>query len=159
MLNAEHLRVEIVRPTLREIGLWTIEAEDLVMETAAQESRLTHLVQLGGGPGLGLWQMEPSTHDDHWKTFLRFKPVLAKRVLSATNTGVEIPVAHFVPSAKHLVYNLRYGAAMCRAHYRRKPGAIPLTREGRALYWKEHYNTPLGRGTTDEYLLNAKIVS
>lgn len=53
----------VVRPVLRVMSAWSQPAEDLVMGTAAQESRLTYLRQLGGGPALGLWQMEPATHD------------------------------------------------------------------------------------------------
>jgi len=62
-LDAGQLRMYVVRPVLRVMSAWSQPAEDLVMGTAAQESRLTYLRQLGGGPALGLWQMEPATHD------------------------------------------------------------------------------------------------
>ena len=49
-LNAQQLRTLVVRPALQAIGAWSPAAENLVMGTAGQESRLTHLHQLGGGP-------------------------------------------------------------------------------------------------------------
>jgi hypothetical protein len=43
---------------------------------------------------------------------------------------------------------------MARTHYLRCPGPIPHTIEGQAAYWKLHYNTPLGKGTEEEYMMN-----
>ena len=51
------------------------------------------------------------------------------------------------------MWNLGYATAMCRVHYRRVleplPGADDIP--GLAEYWKQHYNTPLGRGTVGEF--------
>ena len=60
-LNVRDLRVEVIRPALRALDLWSPAAEDLVLGTAAQESGLAYLRQIGGGPALGLWQIEPAT--------------------------------------------------------------------------------------------------
>lgn len=55
-----------------------------------------------------------------------------------------------------MVYNLRFAAAMCRAHYSRVkeplPDANDLFELGR--YWKKYYNTEKGAGTVDEFVSN-----
>ena len=60
----------IVRPVLRDLALSTYPAEMLVLGTIAQESNFKYLEQLSGGPGIGLGQMEPATHDDLWSNWL-----------------------------------------------------------------------------------------
>src|SRR5258708_26545125 len=47
--------------------------------------------QLGGGPAVGLFQMEPTTHDDCWTNFLNFRPVLAGKVKQTLEAGQEAP--------------------------------------------------------------------
>ena len=80
-IDAEQLRKDIVRPAIEKIGLWSQEAEDLLIGTAAQESHLgTYLRQLGDGPALGIFQMEPATHNDIHENFLRYKHDLRNRV-------------------------------------------------------------------------------
>jgi hypothetical protein len=81
MIDPRQFRALIVRPALESINLWSQQAEDLVMGTAAQESRLIYLRQLGNGPALGLFQMEPATHNDIWVNFLRWKPSWQNAVL------------------------------------------------------------------------------
>jgi len=56
--------------------------------------------------------------------------------------------------ASEMIWNLRYSVAMCRIHYYRQPGAIPKDIQGQAEYWKKYYNTPMGKGTADDYVYN-----
>ena len=55
---------------------------------------------------------------------------------------------------ENLATNLMYGAAVCRLCYYRKPDALPEAGdiEGQGQYWKQHYNTPLGKGTVTKYV-------
>ena len=148
MLNLNHLREQIVRPALKHIGLWSHVAENLVMGTGYQESRYQHLVQLGNGPAKGLWQMEPRTHDDIWSNFLKYRKSLRDSVTELT----------VQPWANEMVWNLQYAAAMCRVHYFRVPKALPEdTPTGLAHYWKDHYNTYLGKGTVEEFVKNYEV--
>ena len=146
MLDIPQFRDNIVRPVLRAIRGEGRAAEILVLGTALQESNLRYLRQLGDGPARGVYQMEPATHDDIWDNYLRYRAELRDAV-----SEFEVP-----RQDRHdqLVWNLGYATAMCRVHYRRVleplPGADDLL--GLATYWKQHYNTPLGRGTVDEFV-------
>ncbi|MBF0148367.1 MAG: hypothetical protein HQL85_19610 [Magnetococcales bacterium] len=80
-LNPHQLLEFVIRPALQRLGLWSEEAEQLVVGTGIQESGLRHLRQIGGGPGLGIWQMEPKTHADIWDNFLHFRAKLGLKIL------------------------------------------------------------------------------
>lgn len=148
-IAAATLRDTIVKPALEAIGLWSAEAEQLVMGTAAQESNLRFVRQFGNGPGRGYFQMEPATHDDCYANYLNFpaQAALKAKVLALRTAGGE-------PDADELITNHRYAAAMCRVKYRRAPGAIPTDGHGIAQYWKQHYNTLLGAGTVAQFVQN-----
>jgi len=148
-MEPQHLRELVIRPALEEIGLYSKTAEDLVFGTACQESHCgTFLKQLGSGPALGIFQMEPATFTDLWENFLAFKPDLAAKMA---------PMFHgSPPQAEEMIWNLRFAAAMCRVHYFRVPAALPEAGNIPALadYWKRHYNTPKGMGTVAEFIRN-----
>jgi len=56
---------------------------------------------------------------------------------------------------EQLIGNLNYATAMCRIKYWMVPGPqIPATIEGQAEYWKAHWNTHMGAGTTPKYILD-----
>ena len=145
MIDREQFIDLIIEPTLEELGMFSTSAVELVLGTAIQESRLTYIKQLGTGPALGICQMEPRTHDDIWNNFLAFRERM-RQVVSEIGG----------PDAKEMIWNLKYSVAMCRVHYRRV--RFPLPQAGdlkcQAQYWKDHYNTDLGRGTTEEYISN-----
>lgn len=150
-LKPEHVLLYVVRPTLRALNMHGRAAEQLLMGTAAQESHFRYLSQLGLGPALGLFQMEPATHDDIWAHYIRYRPEVADPV-----RRLAAPVGHGHPSSSELSWNLRYAAAMARVHYRRVPAPLPDAGdvEGLAFYWKEFYNTAAGAGTPDEFITN-----
>lgn len=144
MIDVPQFVKMVITPALRATKLWSPEAEELLLGTALQESRLTYLKQLGSGPAMGVFQMEPATHDDIWKNYLKYKSDLAKNVAKLSHS-----VNH-----QSLATDLLYAAAMCRVHYLRVPARLPAQGdfEGQAAYWKEYYNTYLGAGTEEEYL-------
>lgn len=145
MIDREQFIDLIIEPTLEELGMYSVAAAELVLGTALQESRLTYIKQLGTGPALGVCQMEPRTHDDIWNNFLAFREKM-RQVVSEIGG----------PDAKEMIWNLKYSVAMCRVHYRRVRFPLPQAGDlkGQAQYWKDHYNTDLGRGTTEEYISN-----
>lgn len=46
MTDADHLRREIIAPALRHIGMWSEAAENLLLGTAAVESRMGTYLRL-----------------------------------------------------------------------------------------------------------------
>lgn len=153
MIDPRQLRDWVVRPALHLIGAWSLPAEQQVMGTAAKESRLVFLHQVGGGPALGLWQMEPETHDDIWSNFLRFRQGLREKVCGL--------VAAWPLGPEQLATNLAYGAAMCRIQYLRDPEALPKACDvpGMARTWKRVYNTPSGKGREEEFVASWGLVA
>ena len=145
-LDVRDLRAAVIRPTLMSLDLWSAAAEDLVLGTAAQESGLAYLRQIGGGPALGLWQIEPATHDDLWASTLSGRPVTR---LALQRLAAPAPDLH-----SQLITNLAYGAAVCRLLYWRIAAPLPAAGDvaGYAAYWKRWYNTPAGAGTEAEFI-------
>ena len=154
MIKTNDLKTRVIEPILRDAHLHSESAVNLILGTAAQESHMgTYFMQGGGGPAVGIFQMEPATHDDIWGNFLKYKPSTENYmvVLGALCS----PYKH---RAEIMFWNLRYAALMCRMHYYRKKEPLPEADDIRALgeYWKKHYNTVKGKGTVDEFVENYK---
>lgn len=145
-MNREHFK-DLIADTLDELGLFSEHAVNLLMGTAAQESRIYYIQQLRGGPAKGYFQMEPNTYRDHVNWLTKYKPELAKKVLKIS--GIE----DFNPN---YLYNAVHAICMARIHYYRRPEALPTDLSGYAKYWKDHYNTYLGAGTVEEFIHNYK---
>lgn len=158
-LNLSQFREYVVIPALSQLaGIdYSLAADQLVMGTLAQESHGTYIKQLGKGPAMGLFQMEPATHKDIWLNYLKYKKELRESLLFMTSDSVDENYdSHGWPDHNALVWNNRYAAAMCRAHYIRKPEVLPKANDIKALaaYWKKHYNTVHGAGTVEEFIKN-----
>lgn len=152
-LDPEQLVRHVIRPTLKQIELWSPAAEVIVLGTGMVESQLRYVDQIDQankpGPAYGLWQCEEPTHKDYWNSFLRFQTVLRDRCI-----GLVSRRSSLFPPVGELVFNLAYASAMCRVHYRRVPDALPARddAEGMAGYWKRHYNSMLGAGSVQKAL-------
>jgi len=147
MINVEQHRKLIVRPVLEHLGMYSLAAENLIIGTAAHESRLEYLAQIKG-PALGVYQCEPATHQDIWDEYLAYRADLASKVraLASQHWFEQNP-------DRELIGNLPYATAICRIHYRRIKQPLPAPDDlwGLANYWKAHYNTALGRGTVEQF--------
>lgn len=141
------LREVVIRPALKKLGLWSESAENLLLGTAAQESQMgRYLRQIGGGPAIGIYQCEPATHQDVWDNYLIYKGPLLGAVTKLT-------VLH-MPRMEQLAWNLMYATAIARIHYLRIKEPLPKADDIVSLgcYWKNWYNTHLGKGTVEEYV-------
>jgi hypothetical protein len=164
-LDPGQLLKYVVRPSLQALGLpGGVLAEKLVLGTACQESRLQYLHQLGKGPALSLWQIEPVTAMDT----LRRAPAAALDRLDAMCPGV-LPVQGkgtlLGSTVERLHGDLYLGAAMCRLVYYMKPfrgWELPsyvgdrirvLPEDWCAGVWKRWYNSPKGAGTEGDFLI------
>lgn len=137
-LNLSQFKAQIVQPVVVAMGQGGAAAVNLLTGTALAESGLSYLAQIQG-PALGLWQMEPATHDDCWTNWLRYHPDLAEEVLTLSGMVAQQPAAT-------MVWNLRYACAMARIKYLRAPALLPAANDAPALsaYHKQNYNTALG---------------
>ena len=135
----------VLEPTLNYLEMSSPAAINLLLGTALMESRLKHLIQKPNCPALGLFQMEPATHEDIWNNFLKYKTSLAEKV-----SGLIAPKPD---NETQLKTNLAYATAMCRVHYYRAPTKLPEAEDldGLAHYWKKYYNTELGAGKPEEF--------
>jgi len=143
-MNPYDFRSEVIRPVLKRAKLWSLDAEWLLLRTAKAESDLDALKQRGG-PALGVYQIEPATHNDIWKNYLAYRPIKAARILAHSCS---------VPQHRQLIWNLGYATLIARLVYLRSPRPLPGAADlrGQALIWKAIYNTYLGKGTIQHFL-------
>lgn len=143
MIDTSHFCQYVIQPALETLELYSPAAEELLLGTAIQESGLRHLHQIGG-PALGVFQIEPFTHQDLYANFLSYRPQLRWRLNRISPERDD----------EQLIYNLRYAAAVARLLYYRAPEALPDEGdvEGQAEYWKRYYNTTYGKGKPEEYI-------
>lgn len=146
-IDAKQLKLYVMVPTLAQIGLYSDSAVNLLLGTCAQESQLgTYLKQING-PALGIYQIEPNTHDDVWDNYLKYKGDLGGKVLAIDSRDTN-----------NLITNLAYATAIARIIYLRAPDTLPAANdiEGLAKYWKQYYNTPNGKGCVADFIDNYK---
>jgi hypothetical protein len=154
MLSIEYITTKIITPTLHELGLST--GKNLLLGTFAHESRLgTYLVQIGGGPALGLGQVEPPTNNLVLSWLMAHKPDMyqaVKRIRGRThiNTGIVSTDINLVA----LEHNHQYNCAIARCLYYSIQSPLPDEDdvEGMAHYWKKYYNTEKGKGTVEGFV-------
>jgi len=135
-----HLITNILKGTV----LYSEDAIELLLLTAAVESSMGHFLrQLGGGPALGIFQMEPSTLDDIWKNYLYRKQEFRLLIEKYTVRGI---------GKEQLEWNLAYQIIMARIHYYRVPKELPSRYNvaDMASFWKIHYNSSKGRGVAQD---------
>ncbi len=127
--------------------MWSESAEELLLGTAAHESHLgKYRYQVGGGPALGVYQMEPATLVDIYDNYLAFRP--KKQVLVKQVTGVDGPDLY------SLKYDAVYATVMARLHYWRVPEPLPPPYDIPALanYWDDHYNKNPAKGFPGQWI-------
>lgn len=144
-IDTTQLKQFVVIPTLQQMGagMASMAAINLVVGTALAESNASYLRQVtnaGYGPALGLWQMEPYTHDDCWSNWLRFPSQ------SRASTAIRAIIGNAPPVADLMIVHLAYACAMCRVKYFRAAPALPRfdDAEGLSQYHKQFYNSALG---------------
>ena len=141
---------ELIIDTLKKLEpeiKYSDDAVNLIEGTGAHEScGWKYRKQLGNGPALGLFQMEPATFNDICKNYLKYRPAIEAKIKQISHVSIL--------SSIDLINNDRLAVCMCRVHYMRQKGAIPDSVEGYAEYWKDHYNTFIGDGTIEEFINN-----
>ena len=153
-INTKQLIELIIQPTLKELGLYSLAAEQLLAGTCEQESLMgTYLAQFPKPIAKGLWQMENATHDDIHRNFLHGKELRLSIYKACKMPEYNLGV---IPDAENMIWNLKYACAMARIHYLRVKEPLPHANDipAMAAYWKKHYNTHLGKGKESEFIAN-----
>jgi hypothetical protein len=143
--NMRRLISDVLTPT----RLYSVNAEELLVLTAAAESLGGQYIYQTRGPARGMFQMEPATEHDLLVNYIRYKPELRDILKSFIQFNADGTYLYRINDP--LTYSLDYQVIMARIHYLRKPGALPHFTNVSELanYWKRHYNTHLGKGTPE----------
>jgi hypothetical protein len=138
------LRKYVIRPILKSLNLWSDNAEELLVATAAHESKGGYYLAQEKGPALGIYQMEPATYNDLWNNYLRFNSDVVAALLRLDYTRTDPTV---------MTYDLGYATAMCRLQYRRVPYPLPPANNHNMIaeYWHDHWCRGCA-GTVKEFI-------
>lgn len=149
-LEAERVRIEIVRPALKALEPiipWSQVAENIVLGTGAHESGdFKSRRQIGGGPALGLFEIEPNTLTDIEINYLKYRVALADKVEALFDGTDPLGKPH------QLETNDQWGAALCRIKYFRAPAKLPADPDDvfdAGRLWAQFYN---GRQSAQLYI-------
>lgn len=139
-MDVEQFRTDILRPPLKMVGggFWSMQAESLLLGTAAMESHLKYVRQFKNGPALSLMQIEPATYLDTCRYLNQRQPAIRDRILAACYLDTFPP-----PDA--LIWNMRLAALIARSIYWMVPEPLPESNDlvGMAEYYIQFYH----RGT------------
>jgi len=111
-VTAEHLREQVIVPTLNYLGAWTQAAEHFLL-TAAIDAPDLGLFS-ARKDGLGIFHITPAQHRDIWDKYLAFNPDLASRV-----RGLASQRAFLSDPDSELQTNLSYCTAIAWLLYSR----------------------------------------
>jgi hypothetical protein len=117
-ITADHLREQVIRPTLEYLGAWSEEAERELLAAALRRAESNLFSPRRGG--LGLYQITPAEHRDLWDRYLAFRPDIASRV-----RGLASQRAFLSNPDKELQTNLSYCTAIAWLQQERQRGARP----------------------------------
>jgi hypothetical protein len=142
---------------LEALGLHSPAAVDLVLFTGLQESGYRYIKQLGTGPALSFWQIEPTTAQDNFTNYLEYREELKDLVydfmfFTEKKDHAIRDLRDII--AENLIGSLPFAVAMCRIKYRRDKMPLPAVGDGpgMARIWKQVYNTPQGAGRESEFI-------
>lgn len=141
---------KMIKDTLFPLNLYSVDAEELLMATCAQESLLGTYRHQVNGPAIGIFQDEPGDFNDLWQNYLR-GTALGDQVAALASTQPPRPI--------EMQNNDPFAIAICRVHYRRVPHPLPSATDLAGLwhYYKTYYNSVLGAATQEQFYRNYKL--
>lgn len=133
----------------------------LLFGTAAHESGgFVYRRQIGFRPdsdqgAFGLWQIENGSATDTMYDLVK-SPYLRSAARSVlTDWSYNVILRWSAIDALRATQAAQYDDLSClmaRLHYMRVGAGVPATPELLAQYWKDHFNTRLGKGTPEQWL-------
>ena len=125
--------------SLLDWGLHSDKAVELLAMICAHESLGgKHRRQIGGGPALGIFQIEPIAHDDVWRRSRSIRR-------NAARYGVTQDINQLVESDRYSVFVARHILML-------DPEPLPQTPQAMAEWCKRRWNTEAGKATVEKYL-------
>ena len=151
-MDVAQLRDVIIKPTLIALGLYSPSAVNLLLGTCAQESQMgKYLIQqkIGFRGGIGIFQMQAPAFMTTWDKMLA--PNILMRGKLKALLGYDIK-----PQPERMASDLLLATAMTRLYYAAINSALPEPDDvnGLAHYWKIYYNSAIGAGTTQQFVIN-----
>lgn len=154
-MDKEQLVNLVVIPTLKEIpkGISAEAVLAITMIIAHESTRGNFLKQIGGGPALGIIQMEPVTHDSIWDNG---DSIWDNAFLMGIITKDEFNNKR-QPLAGRLIYDLRYCVFMARQYLFMDTNPLPKTPYQMSDYLKGYWNSEGGAADSNSYLRDYEI--
>lgn len=121
-VTAEHLRDQVIRPTLEYLGAWSPASEAFLLDVAIKAPDVG--LFSGRQEGLGLFNITAAQHRDLWDRYLAFNPDLASRV-----RGLASQRAFLSDPDSELQTNLSYCTAIAWLLQRRAGGFVEQSGE------------------------------
>ena len=151
-MKAQQLLDYFIIPTLRYMGggYDSFNARMLMLVTAAAESNCGHaVIQGGGGPALGIWQMEPKTlHSIYAECDALRDKYFLKRINALKGAKVIKPI-----DDSELITYPNWACSTARLKYAMDTEALPDHTDKYAMYvyYKRIFNTEGGASTWDKF--------
>ena len=124
-VTAEHLRDQVIRPTLKYLGAWTPATETFLLNSVVEAPELGLFSPRNDG--LGLFHITAAQHRDLWDRYLAFNPDIASRV-----RGLASQRAFLTDPDSELQTNLSYCTAIAWLLYHRSGQAVQESSAGEA---------------------------
>jgi hypothetical protein len=116
-VTSEHLRDQVIGPTLKYLGAWTPAIESFLLNTAIDAPELG--LFSARNEGLGIFHITSAQHRDIWDRYLAFNPEMASRVRGLASQRVFL-----TEPDKELQTNLGYCTAIAWLLYKRSKMVI-----------------------------------
>lgn len=116
-MTSEHLRDQVIGPTLKYLGAWTPAIESFLLNTAIDAPELG--LFSARNEGLGIFHITSAQHRDIWDRYLAFNPEMASRVRGLASQRVFL-----TEPDKELQTNLGYCTAIAWLLYKRSKMVI-----------------------------------
>lgn len=151
-INCPQLRDVIIKPVLTALGMNSLSAVNLLLGTAAQESQMGHYIvqqKIGFKGGIGIYQMQKPAFEMVWDRLIYSNPAMLARMRLLLNYNGK-------PPAERMASDIALATAMTRLYYYAINTALPEADDivELAMYWKKFYNSPIGKGTEQQFVDN-----
>lgn len=126
--------------------IYSEDAVELLMMTAAQETLLGKYIRQVRGPALGVFQMEPGAYNHLFNNYI------TRGDKEWLHNAYELYISYGASWRDRMMADIPYQIVLARIYYLRYPEPLPSSsdREAMAQYYKRYWNTSLGKATVEE---------